>query len=412
MTMHGEERKENRNFFVLLGIFAIVCVLRYYDHFIISVNTTVFAFSYKLGFISRGLPGTALRVLNILFPYDFMSYDGIGLVSKAATILFFVMLFAFYAACLKKCTEKMRQDARCLTFFLSIFAFPMFLSAENFGRLDIYLLIIVILSCMLVLYEKLEWLVVPLSVIAMLIHPGYVFMDINILLVLLLYKMLTGSENKRKKYIALFAVTFFTVSVLFLYFEFFSHPQGANIYEEVIATAKSLSDNGQNYHDHLINHDILGQNVFWDEWDWHIVNFIEFPIFLILFSPYIYLIGRFYWNLIKKEQERTKKFAYILITLGAGTILPEMMLKTDYGRYMFALVFYYIACILILLAMRDQGAAMRVEELMGFLRNHMTLSLFLIMYAFLFVPFRDFHISDVLEEFYDMIITHLPYRAL
>ncbi len=409
MTMN---EKENRNFFVLLGVFAIVCVLRYYDHFIVSVNTTVFAFSYKLGFISRGLSGTALRVLNVLFPYDFMSYDGIGLVSKVVTILFFVILFVFYATCLKKCVKEVHQNARCLIFFLSIFAFPMFLSAENFGRLDVYLLIIVILSCILVLYEKFEWFIVPLSVVAMLIHPGYVFMDINILLVLLLYKILVGSEKKRKKYIALFAVTFFAVSALFLYFEFFSHPQGLNVYEEVVATAKSLSDNGQNYHDHLINHDILGEDVFWAEWDWHIVNFIEFPIFVVLFSPYIYLVGRFYWNLIQKEQERMKKGAYIIIALGAGTILPEMILKTDYGRYMFAILFYYIACVLILLALGDEGATMQVKGLMRYLRNHMTLSIFLIMYAFLFVPFRDFHISDVLEEFYDMIIVHLPYRAL
>lgn len=98
--------------------------------------------------------------------------------------------------------------------------------------------------------------------------------------------------------------------------------------------------------------------------------------------------------------------------MGAGTLLPEMVLKTDYGRYMFALIFYYIACVLILLALGDEGATMRVKELTGFLRNNMTLSIFLIMYAFLFVPFRDFHISDVLEEFYDMIIIYLPYRAL
>ena len=221
----------------------------------------------------------------------------------------------------------MYKEARYLILFLSIFTFPMFLSAENFGRLDVYLLSIVILSCILVLYEKWEWLIVPLSVVAMLIHPGYVFMDINLLLVLLLYKVLSVPREKRKKYIVLLAVTFLVVSVLFLYFEFFSHPQDTEIYEEIVATAKSLSDNGQNYHDHLINHDILGQNVFWDEWDWHIVNFIEFPIFLILFSPYIYLIGRFYWNLIKKEQERTRRFAYIFIVMGAGTLLPEMVLK-------------------------------------------------------------------------------------
>ncbi len=410
--MQETGKKTNRDFFVLLAMFAFVSFLRYYDHFIISVNTTVFAFSYKYGFISRGLLGTGLRVLNTLLPYDFMTYDGIGVVTKAATLLFFVILFVFYGSCLKRCKEETGRDAKCLIFFLSIFTFPMFVSAENFGRLDVYLLTILLMSCLLVLSEKWEWLIVPLSIIAMLLHPGYVFMDINILLVLLLYKCLTRTGAQRKKYVALFAVTFATVSILFLYFEFFSHPQGKDIYEEVVATAKSLSDNGQNYHDHLINHDILGEDVFWAEWDWHIVNFIEFPIFLVLFSPYIFIIGKFYWNLIKREQDRPKRVAYIFIVLGAGTLLPEMILKTDYGRYMFALVFYYIACNLILLALGDEGAIVQTKELMGFLKNHTALAVFLVAYAFMFVPFRDFHISDVLEEFYDKIIVYLPYRAL
>lgn len=179
-------------------MFAFVSFLRYYDHFIISVNTTVFAFSYKYGFISRGLLGTGLRVLNTLLPYDFMTYDGIGVVTKAATLLFFVILFVFYGSCLKRCKEETGRDAKCLIFFLSIFTFPMFVSAENFGRLDVYLLTILLMSCLLVLSEKWEWLIVPLSIIAMLLHPGYVFMDINILLVLLLYKCLTRTGAQRK----------------------------------------------------------------------------------------------------------------------------------------------------------------------------------------------------------------------
>ena len=410
--MDEEKKKVNRNFFVLLAIFATASVLRYYDHFIVSVNTTAFAFSYKYGFISRGLLGTALRIFDILLPYDFMTYDGVGLVSKAATCFFFLIHFLFSGSCLKRCREEMRQNTRYIIFFLSIFTFPMFVSAENFGRLDVYLLTIVLLCCMLVLSEKGEWLIVPLSIVAMLLHPGYVFMDINLLLVVLLYKILTQRGGKRKKYVALFMVTFVAVSILFLYFEFFSHPHGENIYEEVVATAKSLSDNGQNYHDHLINHDILGEDVFWAEWDWHVVNFIEFPIFLMLFSPYIYIIGKFYHNLIKREQNRERKAAYILIVLGAVTLLPEMILKTDYGRYMFALIFYYIACILMLLAMGDEGVAAQVKKIMDYLKNHMVLTLFLLMYAFMFVPFRDFHISDMLEEFYDKIIIYLPYRAL
>lgn len=88
----------------------------------------------------------------------------------------------------------------------------------------------------------------------MCIHQGFVFTNANLILVPLFYKIMTEEGKRRKKYILLFAGFFLTISALFLYFEFFSHGNGASIYKEVVAAAKALSENGKGYNKSVIQH--------------------------------------------------------------------------------------------------------------------------------------------------------------
>ena len=46
-------KKSNITFIILLSIFAVISFLNYFDHSINPQDTTVFAFSYKYGFILR-----------------------------------------------------------------------------------------------------------------------------------------------------------------------------------------------------------------------------------------------------------------------------------------------------------------------------------------------------------------------
>ena len=98
-----------------------------------------------------------------------------------------------------------------------------------------------------------------------------------------------------------------------------------------------------------------------DEWEYHVANYIDTPIFLCFFFPYIFIAIHFFGHLLRGKTKK-EKVAYSLVMLGAATVVPEMILKVDYGRYVYAVFFYYIAIVLCLIAMGDQVIAGQLEE--------------------------------------------------
>lgn len=52
------EKKRYRQFIGAMLAFAVFYYLRYFKHTMTEYNTTLFAMSYKYGFISRGMLGT------------------------------------------------------------------------------------------------------------------------------------------------------------------------------------------------------------------------------------------------------------------------------------------------------------------------------------------------------------------
>ena len=173
----------------------------------------------------------------------------------------------------------------------------------NYGRVDLYMILLTLIGVLLLLEEKLEFLVIPLSASAVMVHQGYVFMFFNILLVLLLACAVLRKQ-KRTYYIILFAVSFLLCSALFLYFELFSHSNGAAFWDDVVREATALSLNGE-YHETLLAHEILGVDLGESEWNLHVINFIEFPLFLLICIPYLILAG----CLLRRERSFTRNVA-------------------------------------------------------------------------------------------------------
>lgn len=387
--MQGNKaRKENVIFFIFLILFVTFVVARYFRGAISYYNTTPFAFSYKYGFISRGFLGSVWQMLDRMLPWNLMTYNAIYRFSQLITAVLFLLLLILFAVCIAKAEDNQKRNIRYLICFVSIFVFPNYLSEEIFGHLDIYLLCITVFCTILIIIEKAEWIIVPMMLVGVCVHHGFVFMNANVVLVLLFYKMVMRKGKQRLKYGILFFLSFIGVSVLFLYFEFFSHVSGPEIYEEVVETAKMLSPSGDMYNVSMVNHEILGEGVFMDEWKFHVYNYHDFPVFCIFFLPYIILGVSFFKKLLtgrKKEQ----CLAYLGIAAGAATVLPEMILKVDYGRYVFVTIFYYLITIIALIALRDQTVAAQFVQTKEEVKRKMPVPIILLLYPIFFVPFYD-----------------------
>ncbi len=387
-------KSKDFKFWIILGIFGILFVIWSFDKEIIPQNTTLYVMSYDYGFVSRGLLGTIWSGIGKLTGLNTMSYDGIYALSKLMLVVFLIVLMLFFLQLILKTKEQDKKYMYYLIVFFSIFNFPFFADKHNFGRVDVILVILTFICCMLIVQGILEWLVPILCGIAMLFHHGFVFMYVNIILILLLFKALKDTTKISRKYMALFVITLLVVSALFIYFEFIStydltEAQG----QQMIEYAKSLSLDGEEYGESLINHEVFGKDVFADEWLYHVICYVETPIFLVLFSPYIVLFVLFFRNVLKDAKgDKLTFFKYLMLLLGGATNLPELILKIDYGRYAYSLTFYYLGAILCLMAMGDKIIWSNIKSLMHTVKTKVYVAEILVAYPIIYMPFYDVYI--------------------
>lgn len=390
------EKKKILLFSIIWGFFALALFVEHYDSAVNEINATMLAFSYKYGFISRGFIGTVFQFANSVLPYNLLNYTGVMHFTRSITIIFFVILFAFFISCIMKSKLEITEEIKYAIIFFTIYAIPMFVTVDNFGRLDIYCVMLSLLSAILLIWEKAEWLVVVLSAISIMIHQGNVFMFMNIVLVLLIYKMFSDDKKRQRKYASLFIITFLVVSALFVYFEFFSHMNGQNIYEDIVSTASAICNKGE-YHVDVIDHEILGVDLGPREAFYRKVAFAQLPFYIILTFPFIIISFLFFRNIIKKQESKLQKLKYILVSAGALTILPNFILKCDYGRWIFAVVCYYCVTILSLLAMKDQVVEEELKSLIGTIQSKYSWAILLLAYAVLIQPLDDVQICPITD---------------
>lgn len=394
MRSEKNSKSENRFLFVLI-LLTFVLFVRFFDREVIKINATMLAFSYKYGFISRGLIGTIYAVLNRLLPFDLFQYVWTYRFTFAITMVYYVILLAFLAFCLKRCREEQKEAARYLAVFFLLFAVPMFCSKFNFGRLDVYCVMLSLIGAILLILGRFEWLVVPISALGVMVHQGDVFMFLNIILVLLLYKMLSTEGKEQKRYFRLFLASFLIASALFLWFELFSHVNGEHIYDDIVGKAIALCNQGK-YHKDVIDHEILGVDLAEREVIWRVFNVIQYPIWIVITLPYLLIGVKFFRGLSKKAQTRQEKWKYFFVLAGAGTILPDILLKADSGRWMFSVICYYCVVLLSLIAMGDPLIELQVQETLAAIKRHPG-AILLLIYPLLFQPLGDVYICDITE---------------
>lgn len=393
-------------------VFFLVCFalfVTYYGQEVRRYNTTILAFNYSYGFISRGLLGTLYLGLDALIPKDILNYVDAANITFIATIIIMGVFFFLALYILIKTHEKYLKGAQNIILFFALFFVPMYYSLRNMGRPDIYMLFLTFLGLILIIWGKMEWLIVPFSVLNVMIHQGYVFLFYNIFMYPLIYKIFQTTGKQRKKYIAILATSFLSVSVLFIYFNFFSHISGQETYDSIYAMAAQLGNGGEVY-ETLLTHEILGIDPWEQEWPQHIYNFIELPIYCLIMSPFIVLGVRLFKNVITAANTKADKIKYALLPLCSATILPCYILKIDFGRWIFAGLAYFALVVLVLYALQDDVIPEQVEQLITEVHAKYSYAPLLLVYTATTIPLHDIHINEVmrsLSEWLDYYYLHI-----
>lgn len=394
MIQQETKQREIRKFMIMLSVvnlalFAVTC-----RGMVRSYNTTMLALSYEYGFTSRSLLGTLYHLLDAVLPLDLIDYRAVVATAYVATILFVLFVEYFLYRCLRCCEGEMVKYGEYLALILSLCLVSTFSFPYNFFRVDIFMILVSLLGVLCLVKERAQWLVVPLSALGVMFHQGYVFMYFNLILVLLFYRALSWWKEDRRKarrYGLLFALSFLVGSVLFLWFEFFSRSNGAAFFDTIKSEAEKLSYDGI-YHSTLLYHEVLGIDLASTEEEFSRVNAVQILMCGIVCLPMLVFGVRFFAGLIKKAKGASEKWKYLAVVLGAATILPDFLLKIDYGRWMAAVVVYYVGIVLALLTMKDPIMETQVRESGERLIQRPGIALW-IMVVILLLPFLDVNID-------------------
>ena len=393
-------KKQISRFMWLLIFLSCAIFFLDYDERVLPYNSTILAFSYKYGFISRGLAGTIYQWIDHILPVNMIDYAMVLRFTLIVTLAFYVLFFAFCYQCMKRCQEEYLGRFLYLILFYAVFVVSMFAYKRNFGRLDLYLMALTVIGTMCLIAKKAEWLIVPLSMISVMYHQGYVFMFYNILLALLVYRLLSEKEKKARIYYGvILLVSLIGCSALFLWFEFFSHTDGVRYVDEIIANAKAMTKpfNGMTYHDTLIDHEILGIDLSDVEYPYRVMNWIEIPFFIAIISPYIVLAVKLFRRILARAQGKTERLKYGFLAIAAGTLLPLFLMKCDYARWVFALISYYCMIFLALVAMGDRIVAEELTGIFTEIKEKYPFAILLLLLPALLTPFWDVHINGLLR---------------
>ena len=396
-----------------MGVFSFILFCYSYGSKVTSYNTTLYAFSYRYGFISRAFIGTIYQALGSIFGFDMLHYSSALKFTQIITAVFFFDTFLFFLFIYKWTKMEYIRYTELLIVLMTLLTIPMFSSKYNFGRVDIYMLGFSLLGVIIIVSKRCEWLLVPIVALSCMVHQGYVFMYFNIILVLLIYRFFTpetgiDKDKNHRHYGFLFALCFITGSALFLYFEFFSRTNGEAIANEIIRNASAVSYHGD-YHKTLIEHEILNVDLAGAEKGFHLENFIQAPFFLVLVSPFLWLWYRFFKEVFKRAESLEDRIKYFFVLFGFLTLVPNYALKVDYARWTFAAAIYFLVVTLALIAVGDEVITESLMAVRTLQKGHPWLVL-IIPYLIVLVPFWDVYFDQVLKNLGDWVIVLIDGR--
>lgn len=386
--------KENyniRQFIMMLAFVDLATFITNYRGWVRSYNTTMLALSYEYGFTSRSLLGTIYHILDAVIPVDMMQYQNALVFANVITVLFIVFLLYFSYHVLKKSDKAQEVVTKAQQYILLTFHIAMvatFTYAYNFLRVDFCMVWMMLLGFMTLMNEKTEWLSLLFAALGIMFHQGFVLMYFNVILVIQFYYMMT---RKSKKNSILFFLTFLIGSGMFLWFELFSRTNGNDIFETVLRDATNVSYQGI-YHTTLLYHEVLGIDVSGAETDFVYMNHVQIVLYLLILLPAIVVLARAFVRIIKRADNLFAKLKYLAVAVGSLTILPDMLLKVDYGRWILAVVTYYLLIILAMLVLRDPLVTEETEVVVDGIKQHPAWLIYFTLVV-LTVPYMDVDID-------------------
>lgn len=391
--------KKRFNTIVFLGIWGIITIglfMRFFEWKANSYNTSILAISYNYGFTSRGFIGTIYRLLGNIFNVNIWTYSAAFKFYMVCTLMCYTAFAIIMLLFLRKTSDEYKKRMQYLIIIFTICFVSMFVTEENFGRIDMFMLLTTLMSVFFVVKDKYIWMVIPLTALGVLFHQGYVFTFYNVVLFMLIYRALSKEGSQRRKYIIVLVLSLVICGIFFFWFQVVYRGGAYNYFEEVKWNATLMGIEGKP-HEELIRAEILGVNLHDEELKYRIQNIIEIILIIILFIPYILFLMKTVVRIVKKQKDKMHKLMYLAILLGPLTTLPLYFFKVDFGRWTFSVISYFLLVFMAMYCLCDNNIVQSVEEGLANIKTKVYRP-FAFVLPLLVIPFKDIAVSDLTER--------------
>lgn len=298
--------------------------------------------TYENGFISRGFIGTILKLLFPILPAKTL-YIIIG---ANILVLIFVTV-SFLVWCIKNCKPSYQHALiyLCFAFCVNPGSIAYLFYWGNYGRFDMYLILILIACCMCII-KKTYIPILILSICGILIHQVFLFLFFPAIALMYFYSI----QNNKKAYAGFF-LTLAVVFLLALYLQFFGSPNSVS-WEDLLETAQNRTD----WH--------LSPDPFRKEYSYTLYDHLnDMPADVLLLklkktvgvlfclSPLIWIFILIWKNTICSAK---KKWIYYLFILSPICTLPTFVM-VDWGRWFAAIIISQFILIFFLTVQQDRN---------------------------------------------------------
>lgn len=319
----------------MMGFFAL-CFFRWFGWCLTQDKVTVLTINYDNGFCGAGLLGSCLKLLDAILPWNLMQYEVCYVVTVVGTILYHALLIAVVCTFLK--LYQGRGKSSLMLLGLLVVGMPMFLSSGSFGAVEMYFMILVWSCLLLMLWERVLFLVPLLCGLGMLISGEFFFEALPIVLsILWLTYCLKENESCRK----MFWTTLLLCMVLLVITEIANTQSMDFRADEMFSLGKMLADPQYEYKESRVAYGLLTQSVFANEKAFAKAFTATDILRGMLALSYFGLLARLLYQKSKLGRVRRAMYAVILC-LPLVTVIP-LFFKIDYGMMAYSMA---ICCLL------------------------------------------------------------------
>ncbi len=354
--------------------------------------------NYSMGIGSRFFIGTFLNIIT-----GGKVSTGIAYFFCEATLVALIVCVAYLANAVIKKAEMQGENGAIIFLVLCFVSSPGSIAGlwteGNMGRLETYTLLIALLSVVLFWMIKKDGGryigITVLSIIAVAVYQGYVFLYFPIVFTVMLCDIFKETNGKRNKIIYGISACF-CVAVAFLFFQFMSFVN--------FSTAGEMAEALRNSSDLNVSEAAIQYEFFSSIAEtYNVLNkpFLigngEYPrektlLLIMLMVPLVLIISGIYAVCIKevtKNKETVFKCPYIYCLASNLAVLPQFILNVDWGRWMLAVTINLFFQIFYLYYMDFKEMRMAIKRLNLFVARNKALAVMCLLYLTIFDKFED-----------------------